>query len=240
MSKEHYVSENMLRVVSLNESRVLVRNLQFQPPDTQERLGTGHLAAYILCEKHNNDLSPFDTAGGNLVSGMDQIDRAAGKVDEKAETIELNGDDLERCMLKMLCGGLFSGNFGRGVEGVYPPREWLEILFRNAKMPLGHGLYVRAGTTPGVVFATDPAILKVEVVDSPTNVIGFRMLVFNFEFVLVLAGLPPQRPQMLEYTQYRPRGIVVQGSNKRIRFCWQEAAGNELIVKWVGGAEESN
>jgi hypothetical protein len=203
----------------------------------QEKKGIGSLVAKVLCSKHNSDLSPFDVAGISLVSGMDQIDRAAGKVEEEDETFVVSGDDLERWMLKTLCGGLFSGNVGSGLQGVCPPMGWLEMLFGKGKMPLGHGLYVRAGT-PGVVFATEPSILKMEVVLAPGEmVIGLKMWVFNFEFVLVLAPLPPQVPPMLEYAQHRPKGIIVQGSNKRIQITWQDGkAGDELIVKWIGRA----
>ena len=84
ISKEHYVSDAILRQVSLGESRVLVRNLQFQNPNTQERLGISSLVAKVLCSKHNSDLSDFDVAGLSLFVGMDQIDGAAGKTERRS------------------------------------------------------------------------------------------------------------------------------------------------------------
>src|ERR1035438_2904312 len=78
ISREHYVSDKVLRVVSLGEPSVLVSNLHFQQPNMPERKGIRSLVAKVLCSKHNSDLSPFDVAGFSLISGMDQMDRAAG------------------------------------------------------------------------------------------------------------------------------------------------------------------
>jgi hypothetical protein len=230
------VSDKVLRVISIGEPAVLVRNLSFQEPDVQEKMGIGSLAAKVLCSKHNSQLSAFDVAGFSLVSGMDRIDCAAGKVEEEHETVQICGDDLERWILKTLCGGLFSGNLrGGSLKGVCPPREWLEVLFEKQRMLRGCGLYVRAGT-PGIPFATDPSILKMDPVVSECDlVVGLRIWVINFEFVLLLAPLQLGVPRMLEYAQYRPGGIVVQGSNKRIQMTWQDGgARDELRVRWVG------
>ena len=238
ISGEHYVSQAILRLVSKGEPSVLVRNLTFQKQASLEPKGIGKLVAKVLCDTHNRILSPYDDSGRALFSGMDQIDSGVGKIEETPATIIVNGDGLERWMLKTICGGLFSGNIpvsGGSMKGVGPPKEWLDILFADGKFSAGQGLYVRAGT-PGVTFATDPSVLKIEVISDPDDVvIGLSVWIFNFEFILVLASLPPQLPEMLEYSQYRPKGIVVQGSSKRIQIAWHDGiAGDELVVKWLG------
>src|SRR5262249_40314032 len=158
-----------------------------------------------------------DGAGNTLFAGMDRIDSAAGKAREPPETFVVNGDHLERWMLKMLCGGLYSGTMqvpGGSMKGVCPPVEGLNVLVRDAALPSGEGVYLRAGT-PGEVFSTEPAILKMAVVvDKDNVVIGFRMWVFNFEYLLVLAHLPPKLPPMLAHAHYRPAGLVIDGSAK--------------------------
>ena len=191
----------------------------------------------MLCEKHNAALSIFDGAGSTLFSGMDRIDSAAGRAGEQPETFVVNGDHLERWMLKMLCGGLYSGTMqvrGGSMKDVCPPGEWLNVLFRGAALPPGQGLYLRAGT-PGEVFSTEPAILKMAVVvDKDNVVIGFRMWVFNFEYQLVLAELPPTLPPMLAHAHYRPVRLVIDGSAKSIRFEWRQPSGSrEVRVAWV-------
>ena len=238
ISKEHYVSDAILRLVSLGEPSVLVRNLTFQSPGTLEPLGINSLVAKVLCSKHNSDLSQFDHAGQSLFAGMEQIDSRAGHGHELSAVIQIDGDDLERWMLKTLCSGLFSGTIpvsGGSIKTERATSEWLQILFESAPFPRGHGLYVGAGT-PGKVFSTEPSVLKAEVVsDAQDVVIGFNVWVFNFSFLLVLASLPAERPPVLEHTHYRPRGIVVHGSDTKIQFEWRNGdGGDDLEVMWLG------
>jgi len=238
ISKEHYVSNTVLRLISLGEPCVLVRNLRFQSPETLEPIGISNLVAKVLCSKHNSDLSRFDCAGQSVFDGMDQIDSAAGKPDTLPATILVNGDDLERWMLKTLCSCIFSRNIpvsGGSLKSIRPPKSWLSILFDDGQFPPGQGLYVRAGT-PGIVFSTEPSVLKVEVVSDVNDVvIGFTVWIFNFEFILVLTSLPSNCPPTLEYAHHRPKGIVVHGSNIRIQIEWRTSdAGDELEVRWMG------
>lgn len=238
ISREHYVSDSILRLVSLGQPSVLVRNLKFQTPETLEPKGINNLVAKVLCSKHNSELSRFDDAGKSLFDGIDQIDSAAGKPEESPATILVNGDDLERWMLKTLCSGIFSGNIpvsGGSLKSIHPPKTWLSNLFEDGHFPPGQGLYVRAGT-PGAVFRTEPSVLKTMVVsDANDVVIGFKVWMFSFEFVLVLTSLPSILPPMLEHTHHRPKGIVVHGSNKRIQIEWRSSeVGDELEVQWVG------
>jgi len=237
LSREHYVSDAILQIVSLGKPSVLVRNLTFQQTDTQQEIGIGSLVAKVLCDKHNSTQSNFDAAGLALVSGMNRIDSAAGKSGQPQEMYRLKGDHLERWMLKTLCGGLFSGNIpvrGGHLKGVCPPREWLDILFRSGVLHEGQGLFVRAGS--GEAFCTEPSILKMEVVqDSNDVVIGFRVFVFTFEFNLVLATLPTELPPELRGAIYRPNGIAVIGSSKALEFGWDgNASGQALAVQWLG------
>jgi hypothetical protein len=237
ISKEHYVSAVVLRGVSLGEPTVLVQNLSFQQPGTLEGRGINSLVAKVLCEKHNAALSIFDAAGNALFTGMDGIDSTVGKAGEQPGAFVVNGDHLERWMLKMLCGGLYSGTMpvpGGSMKGVCPPVEWLNILFRDTALSPGQGFYLRAGT-PGELFSTEPAILKMAVVvDKDNVVIGFRMWVFNFEYLLVLASVPTPLPPALEHAHYRPTGLVVDGSPKSIHFGWaHHKSGDVVRVKWV-------
>jgi hypothetical protein len=240
ISREHYVSAVVLRGVSVGEACVLVQNLSFQQTkDTPQKMGISSLVGKILCRKHNSALSGLDDAGKTLFDGMDRMDATSGKAGEKHETSVVNGDDLERWMLKILCGGLFSGimTVPEGtMKGVCPPLDLLKILFQNAQFPDGQGLYFRAGT-PGEAFSTDPAVLKLVVSYDKNVVTGLRMWVFNFEFHLVLVHLPPTLPPMLEHAHYRPIGLVVDGSANDIRFTWRSGGGNEIRVGWVGKRE---
>ena len=109
--REHYVSQAVLRGVSLGEQTVLVQHLSFQQPDTPEGRGINSLVARVLCEKHNGMLSDFDKAGSSLFSGMDRMDSSAGRAGEHPEVIKVSGDRLERWMLKIYAAAYTAAPF---------------------------------------------------------------------------------------------------------------------------------
>jgi hypothetical protein len=53
-----------------------------------------------------------------------------------------NGFDIEKWMLKVLCGGIAGGLWSAVPRGQWtPPDQWLEVLFRNGRFPRLCGLY---------------------------------------------------------------------------------------------------
>ena len=240
ISNEHYISDAILRLVSEDKRSVLVRNLTFQRRNILEPKGISSLVAKVLCVNHNSELSRFDIAGLEMFDAMDQIDSAAGEYGSSPIPIHVNGDDFERWMLKALCGGLFSGNLpvaGKSHKAVNPPMEWIKILCVSARFPTGCGLYVRAGT-PGVVFETEPSVFRVAAeFDADNRVVGFKVLIFNFEFLLLLAPVQADRMATLQHCVYRPSALNFQGadgSHRKIQFQWRDGSTDELQVVCLG------
>lgn len=120
---------------------------------------------------------------------MDALNDAAGDPAAPQQVFRVDGDDLERWMLKTFINGLFSGLFqpapGETLKKEYPPLEWLQILFKDAEFPEGCGLYWLAGTV-GAVFTADEAVLQFELIrEQDTEVIrGIRVRFFGFNFAL--------------------------------------------------------
>jgi hypothetical protein len=170
VTREHVVSEGVLKLVygragEINK-QVLVRGLSFQPPDVVEERGISRLVAKMLCEGHNHYLSRrFDPAGQAMFRAMDALNDAAGDPAALQQMFRVDGDDLERWMLKTFINGLFSGLFrpapGETLKKEYPLLEWLQILFKDAEFPKGCGLYWLAGTV-GAVFTADEEVLQFE------------------------------------------------------------------------------
>lgn len=234
ISKEHYVSDSVLRAVSEGESSVFVQNLAFQERGILQRRGIGGLSTKMLCEKHNGDLTSFDVAGASLFLCHEEIERLVSQTAEEPEALEVEGDDLERWMLKMLFGGLYSGNFpvpGECLKGVPPPIEWLKILFRDEPFPDGQGLYLRTDHSEDA-FSSGPSVLRMRTdvsAEVPDLVIGLTVWVFGFEYMLVLARLPTPLPENLEHAYYRPKKVTVHGSGKRILFNWKHGGEGEEV-----------
>ena len=137
-SKEHWMPECMLSVVSEDKSTVLTRNHTFQNGDELKAIGISGLQSRVLCTTHNNQLADFDAAGCLTLKAVEQINARAGDESSAPETFKVNGDNLERCMLKILCGALYTGAYpinGVTLKDVQPPDNWLNILYRNQPFP---------------------------------------------------------------------------------------------------------
>ena len=239
INREHYVSSSVLSDVAEGEASVLVQNLGFQQKKGElEGRGISSLVARVLCEKHNEALGPFDATGCGLFAAMDRINSTIASPVRQELVTMIDGHCLERWMLKTLCGGLYSGNLptpdGR-MKGICPPRLWLDALYRDGDLPVGQGLYLKAGS-PGVAFSTEPMVLKLKAeVDQANIIIGLTTWLFNFEFILVLATLPEVCPPNLEDSHYRPKALVFEGKHKRIEFDWGTNTGSDPVrVMWLG------
>jgi hypothetical protein len=226
LSGEHYVSESILELIfnrfGQKSNIVLVKNLAFQKRELLERLGISNLTARMLCRTHNGLLSPFDSAGKAMFVAMDSLNETGLGTQLPAAPIHIDGDGLERWMLKTLAGGLYSGNFplpcGASFKGIPPSRSWLDILFNGAEFPPGLGLYC-VHRAAGEIIEADPLVLKLMpwISDDGCVVLGLRIWLFDSGFLL-LANEAAAPPAVLAY---RPTGFHDVATGARIQLDWQ-------------------
>jgi hypothetical protein len=241
VTNEHVVSEGVLKLVygragEINK-QVLVRGLSFQPPGVVEERGISRLVAKMLCEGHNHYLSQrVDPAGQAMFRAMEALNDAAGDPAAPQQMFRVDGDDLKRWMLKTFLNGLFGGHFrpapGETMTKEYPPLEWLEILFKDAKFSEGCGFYWLAGTV-GAVFTADEEVLQIEPNrdQSSEAILGMRVRFFGFNFALAMWRMLPGGSGPFAKIDYRPAGVWAVGSNTRIKFDWRDSAGEEILVQ---------
>jgi hypothetical protein len=171
-----------------------------------------------------------------MFRARDALNDAAGDPAALQRTFRVNGGDLERWMLKTFINGLFRGLFrpapGETLKKEYPPLEWLQILFKDAEFPKGYGLYWLAGTV-GAVFTADQEVLQFEPIrEQGTEFIrGMRVRFFDFNFALSMGQMFPGGPGPFENIESRPAGVREAASNTRIKFDWQDSAGEEILVQ---------
>lgn len=140
ISREHFLSAALLRQVELNGT-AKITGLAWQAPETFNIVPITGLASKMLCERHNNALSPLDAM-------MDQFSRTIQKFDKcflpnsaappKEERV-FAGADIERWMLKCLIGMVASGNLR---EQLVKP-ECIDLLYGRIAWPEQWGLYWR-------------------------------------------------------------------------------------------------
>src|SRR5262249_12812065 len=182
---------------------VLVTGLSFQKPGSAQQIGVASLVGNILCETHNSLPSPFDGAGKTMFSAMDGMNDGAADPALPERAMYVDGDGLERWILKSLCGGLYSGAFRVSptdtMKGVCPPLEWLQILFNEAEFPAGQGIYYMP-RKPGETVTADQYVLRLEPLGSRNTeeIGGLRVWFLGFEFTLLMGNLMPGAPTMFD------------------------------------------
>lgn len=210
VSGEHVVSDSLLQEVWQGEKGGRVHGLSFlkhATPENPALIGIAGLTAKILCKGHNSDLSPFDTEITKLFRAKERLLMAEMNGEPCAETTYVNGDKIERWMLKTLFNGVFSGTFGvpfeKSFKGQVPHEHGLQILYRDAPFPSGQGLYV---SFEGQHVNADH-VLNYAVVGHPSGVVGLRVWMLGSLFTLVLTDDPDAFPDLPKST-YRPSRII--------------------------------
>ena len=138
ISKEHFISATLLRQIHLNNA-AKVAGLRWQEKETFNLIPISGLASSILCERHNNALSPLDAVMGDFAQAIADYDDTLRSKDSSvdSEIRAFSGDDIERWMVKCLLGLSASKNL---VANNLKP-ECIDLLFANIIWPKGWGMY---------------------------------------------------------------------------------------------------
>ena len=139
ISKEHFISAALLRQFDLNNT-AKVAGLKWQQKETFNVVPLSGLASSILCERHNNALSPLDACMDTFAQAIGDFDAAlhSSNAAEASEQRDFSGDDIERWMVKCLLGLTVSNN----LKSTNLKPECVDLLFANIAWPEGWGLYV--------------------------------------------------------------------------------------------------
>jgi hypothetical protein len=239
-SEEHYVTEGLLRLIEERfgkESQVVEGvnlRLPHLKPGVSKKLTIGRLEEPILCPSHNSRLNTFDTASIALFKAMDAFNESSSGNSLLAATAHrLDGDAIERWMLKTLCGGLYSGRFplpdGVSCSGVCPPTVWLNLLYNGAKFPDGLGFYYVFHPNGQITADRHVAKFKVLLSQDGEIVKGLRFWLFGFEFLLLMHHLVVGDPAELDGAARRPAGIRESSTGSNVEFTWADGPGTEEI-----------
>ena len=235
LSREHYISESLLR--RLEKDGLTVEGFPWQPPGEKQSLSVNALAARVLCKRHNEDLSALDAVIEKFVDTLERVgvEFKSGRIDPWAWL--MNGHDLERWLLKVLCG-MVAGKAARRqgerlLVGV--PELWVRILFGTYVFPATCGLYVdvRRGDqmkATANTFQFAPLTLDEQAAGLLATLSGFEMALL-IPPVGSDRHLSPYDGQSL----YRPTGITFKhgGSKKGLYFGWDEtSSGLGVTLDW--------
>lgn len=234
ISREHYISENILK----RFTNLHISGMPFQKPGSILKVSSSSLVANILCERHNNALSPLDATAGRAFDVIDQAARHAQKADadNRSRFYLISGDGLERWALKTLLGVYFANIAAIASNPVakthsVDAEHLVAGLFADEMLPPPCGLYIHA--TPGDELRPDFKIAPLTPISGAAQLTGLR-LVFSgltLDLVVDFGGTGVAQVNMAPY--FRPTVIDLNHPLRtaRIVATWRDRGPN---VRRVG------
>lgn len=127
---------------------VVVKGFRWQGDlEAASEIGIDGFSAKVLCERHNSALSKLDQVGGRFVGALTRaLERRIEGVATDFHRL-FNGANVQRWMLKVLCGLNAAGRVSRDRHRTpwHLPLRWLDVLLGDAAFSRGTGLYLRRG-----------------------------------------------------------------------------------------------
>jgi hypothetical protein len=135
---EHFISETVLKTIIIPGKQLFIMGPSWLKNEIKRNVSSNSIKAKVLCERHNNALGDLDNLGKKYFEYIMNIN-------VNSEIMMINGDDIERWMLKALCGYLASG-WSPNINKLWQPTiQWLNILFGSEELPSGSGFYILKG-----------------------------------------------------------------------------------------------
>jgi hypothetical protein len=228
ISKEHYISESVLRLYSTDGRTIRVNGLSWCKGDEYTKVGIGSLVVKSLCERHNNALSNLDTAAKSLIDETMSIDHALNDRNFPGSHLLLSGEDIERWMTKTVIGLHASGNLLIQGKATHLPgdADFTSIILGKAKFPPGAGLHYRS--SHGKSELHNAAINIWPHVEKETHeVVGVDFTFSGYKFVLALKPIL----NVKDIGWRRPRYLEIQSLKTKKKAL--------IEMYWPDGSHES-
>lgn len=220
LSREHFISESLLHLLNKN-SDLRASGLAWLSEGEEKILPPNALASNILCTRHNSALSSLDSIAVRLFQAFNEENAAHSG---NQELYLFSGHDIERWLLKILCGLVYSGNFTHTHKNSHSLDEkWLEILFGYAEFGNEQGFYVC--NQPGERHE-GPRGVKVGVIEREGQISGIGVWVCGYELILSMNGFP-KRIFDGRSVVYRPLEFYTVGPSYE----------KSIVLSWNGNAD---
>jgi hypothetical protein len=219
-SGEHWISAGVMKILA-QDGPLTIGGLPGQAPGTVNQLSVDALRSNILCTRHNSALSPLDALAARFFGSFPHV---TGNVPPKAGLRLFCGPDIERWMLKILCGGVYSGILRARTKGPFrwrPQPAWLHHLYTGTPIPAPCGLYL--SQKPGDWVNTSQAV-EVACLSNGANAYGLIVVIHGFRFIFTM-GRPTQplpADSILQGAAHRPSSFVFSnpGVETALMFDW--------------------
>jgi len=236
ISGEHYLSRSILRIVKRTRGALYVGGGASPSLFTDRPTSPNKAGANVLCSRHNSALGPLDELAGRLFLAFTALD-SVDKLTESRVAL-FNGHDIERWLIKALCGFLASGEasplYGRPPRWC-APMPWLDVMYGTATLPEGCGLYIN--NQIGLTVGAQSGIAITALSSDDGRVAGLEAVLQGVRLVLSLVPSDHVAARLLDGFKYRPN--VMQAVSRAgevsasVLIAWKNRA-NQLCNICVG------
>lgn len=237
LSREHFLSESILEILDVT-GNLTAAGLPWLSPGEHRSVAPSMLTGKVLCTRHNSALSSLDARFLRFFRTLLKIeeefkDAASAQVERH---YLFNGHDIERWMLKTLCGLAASGNASTdegAVKKWKPNVTWVNMIFGTQKFPARAGLYYHVSNDASREFLKG---IDIQPMFDEQNRLGLANFVVKENDLFLVMVPPPEglRVEFLEESIYRPQRLIFRrtGSSvtKTIHFGWNDRLANGEIV----------
>jgi hypothetical protein len=236
ISNEHYFSRGVLDYLeSLGTSPSV--GVHWVSSTVQNVPLASWFQAKILCTHHNSLLAELDD---EALAFFNLCERAAVRLlsdsNGNPSRWTINGDKLERWLVKSLCGFIVSGNAtlrGKKLVNERPPLAWLRFLYGLDRMPKGCGLYCQ--NRPKDPILESGSLGFASLIDGQNHVYGSMMQLMGFRFLLAM--ITPNKGNFGEYFKdavFHPSrfafGVKGENDSATIDFLWADGPGRSIVT----------
>lgn len=204
LSREHCVSQAILKSIGDGYTVTVEGFRPWIGENLPQKISVASFTAKVLCTRHNSALSPLDVVANRFFRRLSDAHSA-----HHPAVYAFNGHDIERWMLKCLCGFMASGSTAHNdvqIPKTSPPKGFLDVLYGLDTLPDGWGMYLLPdplGT--GIGFA--PIIDKR--VPDRHRVSGCILAMKGLQFLLAMETPPESRREsLLDGSIYRPTELT--------------------------------
>lgn len=221
ISGEHYITHGILKKF-ISNGNVRIKGVPWIEKGSSKSLPAKKLRSNILCKRHNEALSPLDSVSIRILDCLEKIDKASVSEDAEEKIYLFNGYDIERWMLKTVCGVLFSRNgsmTGKQITDWSPPLHWVQILFENKAFPKNTGLFYA-----GKVGQKENTSLKFDFMplsDEVSDIDGAHFRIRFLQFILAMTPTDGKQHKLFDGSTFRPG-----------EFLFNTKYGQQAIMLW--------
>ena len=169
--------------------------------ETPRRMTKDDLGSLMLCEKHNNALSPVDQAMckfknqlRNVYRNMNISLRGDGGFYKGAPPKNFDGNKIELWFVKVAIGMIYQHFMNTKDSNYPPPIEFLNWLYKKEPIPEPQGLYmdIKDFEKPQGSRARSFSLRMVSDLNHVGRLAGFYCIFEGFNFLLWLSSTPPE------------------------------------------------